>query len=184
MDKLEIWAEITPNPHTLKFNVSQTLLETGAMNFTDRQKAKDSYLAGELFGLESVIGVLIGKDFITITKAPAVDWQPLVEPLIAKIKDCLSSGKPLFSKEAAVTAHAGGTGEIEQKIREILDREIRPAVAMDGGDITFYGYDNGVVTLHLQGACSSCPSSIMTLKMGVENRLKALIPEVKEVIQV
>jgi Fe-S cluster biogenesis protein NfuA len=184
MDKLEIWAEITPNPHTLKFNVNQTLLETGAMNFTDRQKAKDSYLAGELFSMESVIGVLVGKDFITVTKAPAADWQPLIEPIINKIKECLSSGKALFSKEAVLSAHAGGDSEIEKKIKEVLDREIRPAVAMDGGDLTFYSYENGVVTLHLQGACSSCPSSIMTLKMGVENRLKALIPEVKEVVQV
>jgi Fe-S cluster biogenesis protein NfuA len=181
---VDIWAEITPNPHTLKFNVSEPLLPSGTINFTDKERAKSSYLASELFAIENVLGVMVGPSFITITKAPAADWQPMVEPVTKKIKELIASGKELFSGVAQTAHAAGGESEIEKKIKDILDTEIRPAVAMDGGDITFYGYDNGVVTLHLQGACSSCPSSIMTLKMGVENRLKAAIPEIKEVVQV
>jgi len=143
-------------------------------------------LASAIFEIESVIGVFIGTNFITVTKAPAANWNNLVAPVTEKIRALLDSGETLFSKEAPVSHEttAGGDPEIEKKIRAILDNEIRPAVAMDGGDITFYGYENGVVTLHLQGSCSSCPSSIMTLKMGVENRLKSLIPEIKEVVQV
>ena len=181
---VDIWAEVTPNPHTLKFNVNVILLESGSMNFTDKEKAKGSPLAEQLFQVENVIGVMIGPSFVTVTKAPAADWPSMVEPITTKIKSLLSSSEILFSQTAQVSAHKGGDSEIEEKIKEILDSEIRPAVAMDGGDITFYGYENGIVTLHLQGACSSCPSSIMTLKMGVENRLKAAIPEIKEVVQV
>ena len=182
--KIDIWAEITPNPHTLKFNVSTALLPTGTINFTDKERAKNSLLASELFAIENVLGVMIGPTFVTVTKAPAADWQPMVEPITKKIKELLASGKELFSL-AGQTVHAtGNESEVEQRIKDILDTEIRPAVAMDGGDVTFYSYEDGVVTLHLQGACSSCPSSIMTLKMGVENRLKQAIPEIKEVVQV
>ena len=183
-------AEITPNPNTLKFNVGRVLVESGSLNFPDREKAKEVLLAESLFNIENVLGVMVGRDFVTVTKRPESGWPALVQPIIEKLKALLSSGQPLLpvgldvSASAPVDGPADGTGEIERKIREILDAEIRPAVAMDGGDITFYGYENGVVTLHLQGSCSSCPSSIMTLKMGVENRLKSLIPEVREVVQV
>jgi Fe-S cluster biogenesis protein NfuA len=186
----QINAEITPNPNTLKFNVGRTLVETGSLNFPDREKGKGVLLAESLFSIDSVLGVMIGHDFVTVTKRPESGWQTLAAPIIEKLKFLLASGKTLVpgdaasSTAAASDGHAAGGGEIERKIREILDAEIRPAVAMDGGDITFYGYENGVVTLHLQGSCSHCPSSIMTLKMGVENRLKSLIPEIREVVQV
>ena len=184
----QINAEITPNPNTLKFNVGRTLIEAGSLNFPDKEKAKGVLLAESLFNIDNVLGVMIGGDFVTVTKRPESNWQVLVQPIIEKLKALLSSGQPLVPTDtaaaAATSGHAGGNGEIERKIREILDAEIRPAVAMDGGDITFYGYENGVVTLHLQGSCSHCPSSIMTLKMGVENRLKSLIPEIREVVQV
>ena len=185
---IQITAEITPNPNTLKFNVNRVLIEAGSLNFPDREKAKGSLLPETLFNIENVLGVMAGPDFITVTKMPAAGWPAMVEPITNAIRSLLSSDKPLFSSTAQATSaadgHAGGTGDIETKIRQILDDEIRPAVAMDGGDIIFYGYENGIVTLHLQGSCSSCPSSIMTLKMGVENRLKSLIPEVREVVQV
>jgi Fe-S cluster biogenesis protein NfuA len=184
---IEITAEVTPNPNTLKFNVSKTLLETGSVNFTDREKAKGAYLPEKLFEIENVLGVMVGTSFITVTKAPASNWKDLVQTLTEKIKEILSSDKTLLPSGIAAVATASGPGantEIERKIKEILDNEIRPAVAMDGGDIQFYGYQDGIVTLHLQGSCSSCPSSVMTLKMGVENRLKSLIPEVREVVQV
>ena len=182
-------AEITPNPNTLKFNVGRVLVESGSLNFPDKEKAGGVLLAETLFNIENVLGVMVGHDFVTVTKRPEAHWPALVQPIIEKLKVLLSSGQALLptGSQGANTAsegHAGPNSEIEQKIRAILDAEIRPAVAMDGGDITFYGYENGIVTLHLQGSCSSCPSAIMTLKMGVENRLKALIPEVKEVVQV
>lgn len=184
---MEITAEVTPNPHTLKFNVNKPLLESGSLNYTDREKAKESLLASKLFESDQILGVMIGTNFITVTKAPAAQWHNLVESVTATIKRLLSSAEQLFPQSATAEKSEGPVGtdtEIERKIREVLDNEIRPAVAMDGGDILFHGYENGIVTLHLQGSCSSCPSSIMTLKMGVENRLKSLIPEVREVVQV
>ena len=187
---LEMTAEITPNPNTLKFNVNKTLIASGSLNYPDKEKAKGSLLAEKLFEIENVIGVMVGQDFITITKAPAAAWKPMAPTLTKRIKSLLSQDQALFPKSApaaglvAGASVVGDTGDIEKKIQAVLDNEIRPAVAMDGGDIIFYGYRDGVVTLHLQGSCSSCPSSIMTLKMGVENRLKSLIPEVREVNQV
>ena len=185
---LEISAEITPNPNTLKFNVNKILLQSGSVNFPDKAKAKGALLPEKLFGIENVLGVMVGQSFITITKNPDSEWPSLVPAVTETLKSLLSSGKVLFPEQApadeAPPADNSANSEIERKIREVLDSEIRPAVAMDGGDITFYGYENGVVTLHLQGSCSSCPSSIMTLKMGVENRLKQSIPEIKEVVQV
>lgn len=181
---VEIQAEVTPNPNTLKFNVNRTFLESGSLNYTDRERARESRLARELFGVESVLGVMIGRSFVTVTKAPAARWETLVETLVAKIRSLVASGEELFPRAVSPTAGSASDDTIAAKVREILDNEIRPAVAMDGGDIVFHGYENGVVTLHLQGSCSSCPSAILTLKMGVENRLKSLIPEVREVVQV
>lgn len=181
---VNISAEVTPNPNTLKFNLNRPLVRTGSMNFPDKEKAKGSKLAETLFGIENVIGVMIGRDFITVTKAPASGWQTLVEPVTTTIKRLFESGEVLFPDQATAAGGDSGTGDIERRIIEILDNEIRPAVNMDGGDITFHGYADGIVTLHLQGSCSSCPSAIMTLKMGVENRLKSLIPEVREVVQI
>ena len=185
---IEISAEITPNPNTLKFNVNKTLLQSGSVNFPDKAKAKGALLPERLFQIENVLGVLIGQSFITITKNPDSEWPALVPAVTETLKSLLNSNEILFPQQAAVDeapkADQSANSEIEKKIREVLDSEIRPAVAMDGGDITFYGYENGVVTLHLQGSCSTCPSSIMTMKMGVENRLKSLIPEIREVVQV
>lgn len=183
-----ITAEITPNPNTLKFNVGRTLIESGSLNFPDKEKAKGVPLAETLYKIDNVLGVMVGQDFVTVTKRPESSWHDMAQPVIESLKTLFASGKELIpaglTGAAAAEAPQGAGGEIERKIREILDTEIRPAVAMDGGDIQFYGYENGIVTLHLQGSCSSCPSSIMTLKMGVENRLKSLIPEVREVVQV
>lgn len=184
---VEISAEVTPNPNTLKFNVNRVLLPSGSLNYTDKERAKGARLPSTLFGIENVLGVMVGPGFITVTKRPETEWQGLVPAVTEKIKEIFASDEPLFPEGETMVAAASGGGanaEIERKIKEILNNEIRPAVAMDGGDITFYGYRDGVVTLHLQGSCSSCPSSIMTLKMGVENRLKASIPEVREVVQV
>lgn len=183
---LFIDAQPTPNPNTLRFGVNQLLLREGTANFPTRESARGSLLAERLFTIDTVTAVFVGTNFITVTKTPAADWNTLVAPVTETIRVTLAEGGTFV---AATTINSQPTGEsddqeIERQIREVLDREIRPAVAMDGGDITFYGYKDGIVTLHLQGACSSCPSSIMTLKMGVENRLRMLIPQVKEVVQI
>ncbi len=185
---VEISAEVTPNPNTLKFIVDRVLVESGSMNFPDREKARGARLPERLFEIENVLGVMVGRGFVTVTKAPAANWQTMVEPVIGALKELFASEQTLLpagvpASEAAEGPQSGD-GEVERKIREILDNEIRPAVAMDGGDITFYGYQDGVVTLHLQGSCSSCPSSVLTLKMGVERQLQALVPEVREVVAV
>lgn len=184
-EEVQLSAEMTPNPNTVKFLVNRVFFESGSFDFPTKEKAQDSALAMRLFEIDSVSGVLIGSNFITVTKTPHSEWQ-IVAPSVAEtIQTFLASDEPVISPTAipSGTGNAGDS-EIEQKIRTILDQEIRPAVARDGGDIIFYGYKDGTVTLHLQGSCSSCPSSIMTLKMGVENRLKQSIPEIREVVQV
>jgi len=183
---IELSAETTPNPHTLKFNVNRTLVPSGSLNFPDAASAKGSPLAERLFQVEGILGVMAGRDFITVTKLPSVEWEVLAKPVSEAIRSVLSSETPPFavSPQNAPVSGEGSDDAISRKIRDILDIEIRPAVAMDGGDIVFYGYRDGVVTLHLQGSCSACPSAGFTLRLGVENRLKQLIPEVREVVEV
>ncbi len=183
-DPLQIAAEITPNPNTLKFVLNRPLLSFGSRNYLKKEDVTDSPLAAALFDVGDVVSIMVGTDFVTVTKTPQSDWQNIGPFVVTRLREFFDSGQEAIAANASVSVHAEGRSEIEKKIIEILDNEIRPAVARDGGDIVFYGYDNGVVKLQLQGACSSCPSSIMTLKMGIENRLKMVIPEVKEVLQV
>lgn len=186
-EPVKISLEFTPNPNTLKFVVNREFLEKGAANFTSLSKAEHSPLARKLFDVKGVAGVMIGTNFITITKGPEGSWDVLAEEVPKTIETQLATGASVFEAgwdPASLNAPTGNETEVEKKIREILDAEIRPAVAMDGGDITFGKYEDGVVYLHLQGACSSCPSSIATLRIGVETRLKEVIPEIKEVVQV
>lgn len=186
MADVTVTLEFTPNPNTLKFVVNQPLLPRGAANFTNLDQAAHAPLAKALFGVPGVQAVMVGTNFITITKGPQGDWDVMAEKVPQTLESHLKAGRPIFDAEwkAEGAASPGSDSAIITKIREILDREIRPAVAMDGGDITFHKYDDGIVYLHLQGSCSSCPSSVMTLKMGVETRLKDAIPEVKEVVQI
>ena len=185
---VSISLEFTPNPNTLKFVVNRPLLERCAANFTEPSKAEHAPLAKKLFAVPGVKAVMIGTNFVTITKADNGDWDVVAEKVPQAIESHLQSGEavfaPEFQQQAAPSAASGNEAEVEQKIREVLDNEIRPAVAMDGGDITFGKYEEGIVYLHLQGSCQSCPSSVMTLKMGVEARLKEVVPEIKEVVQV
>jgi len=185
--KISVRLEFTPNPNTLKFVVDQAFLDRGAANFATADTAGESPLARRLFDIPGVQGVMIGTGFVTITKSPSGDWDVLAERVPAALEAHVASGEPALSPEYLARLQAPpaeGVSDVERKIRDVLDSEIRPAVAMDGGDITFDRYENGVVYLHLQGACSSCPSSVMTLKMGVESRLKDAVPEIKEVVQV
>ncbi len=183
-EELQITAEITPNPNTLKFVLNRPLLSFGSRNYLKKEEVTDSPLAASLFEVGQVASVMIGTDFVTMTKTPEADWQEVGPHVVQALRAFFESGQEAIAANASVSVHAETRTDVEKKIIEILDNEIRPAVARDGGDIVFYGFDNGVVKLHLQGACSSCPSSVMTLKMGIENRLKMIIPEVKEVLQV
>lgn len=181
-EQMEIMAELTPNPNTLKFNVNKMLIPKGSCNFPDKETSGDSLLAARLFEIENVAGVMIGTNFVTVTKNAEADWTEIARDIVESLRYFLQSGEPAVFKMAE--ERFVEETDMEKQIRQILDEEIRPAVARDGGDILFYGYTDGVVKLHLQGACSSCPSSIMTLKLGIENRLKQSFPEIKEVIQV
>ncbi len=180
--KVSIHTEGTPNPNALKFVLDKIILESGSANFPDKKSSSNSPLAQKLFELPSVIEVFFGRDFITISKTSDSSWDSIYDSLLKIINSHFESGEPIILKSETVTAK--GSNEIEQKIHEILDSQIRPAVASDGGDVIFDSYTDGVLKLHLQGSCSSCPSSIMTLKIGIESMLKKAIPELKEVISV
>ncbi len=187
MPEVTVTLEFTPNPNTLKFVVNQSLIPRGAANFMSVDQTKNAPLAKALFGVSGVQAVMVGTNFVTITKGPSGNWDVVAEKVPQLLESHLKAGKPVFDAEWKMeggTASPGSDSAVITKIRDILDREIRPAVAMDGGDITFHKYEDGVVFLALQGSCSSCPSSVMTLKMGVETRLKDAIPEVREVVQI
>jgi Fe-S cluster biogenesis protein NfuA len=176
--------EFTPNPNTLKYSVNTELLSRGACNYTRKDEADAaSPLASRLFEIPGISGVMIGKTFITVTKSEDGDWDLVHKSCSSIIQDHLTRKMPVVTNQKE-EAHVGGGGAVEDKIREILDRDIRPAVAMDGGDITFEKFEAGIVYLYLQGSCAGCPSSTATLKMGIETRLKEAIPEVVEVVSV
>ena len=183
-EELKISAQITPNPNTLKFVLNHTLIASGSIDFSNPEKAQTSPLPKALFAIEGVSGVMVGINFVSVSKTNQIDWAALAEPITDTLKATITEGATLIDESLLQNAQNTDSSEIENRIKEILDTEIRPAVAMDGGDITFYGYEDGVVSLHLQGACSSCPSSTITLKMGIENRLREEFPEIIEVIQV
>ncbi len=178
--------EFTPNPNTLKYSVNRTLLERGAMNVMNAaEAAQKSPLAARLFSVPGICGVMIGKDFVTVTKAQSGDWDVVHKNCSNLIEEHLAQGLPAVNADfVGQDAHKGGGTEIESKIRSFLDQEVRPAVAMDGGDITFDRFEAGVVYLQMQGSCAGCPSSTATLKMGIETRLREAIPEVIEVVAV
>lgn len=181
-----ITLEFTPNPNTLKYSTNQKLIEKGAINFTDPKDAEDrSPLASALFQIDGVTGIMIGKDFITLTKDPSGDWSQVHQNASSLIQRYLEEEKKVLHDDVVIDSTPSPSGgEVERKIVEILENEIRPSVAMDGGDITFEKYVDGVVYVYLKGSCAGCPSSEMTLKMGIENRLREEIPELKEVVAV
>ncbi|KRS13930.1 iron transporter [Roseovarius atlanticus] len=179
-----IQTESTPNPATLKFLPGQTVLETGTADFPSAEGADKSPLAARVFGVDGVTGVFLGNDFVTVTKQDAVEWDHVKPAILGAIMEHFQSGQPVMTGEAAESGHAASEGEnseVIDQIKQLLDTRVRPAVAQDGGDITFHGFERGVVYLHMQGACAGCPSSTITLKMGIENLLRHYIPEVTEV---
>jgi len=180
-----IQTESTPNPATLKFLPGQTVLDAGTADFPSAEAGAASPLAQRIFAAGGVTGVFFGADFITVTKEEAIEWDHIKPGILGAIMEHYQSGQPVMGAgQEASSGHAEHTGEdaeIVGQIKELLDTRVRPAVAQDGGDITFHGFDRGVVYLHMQGACAGCPSSTLTLKMGIENLLRHYIPEVVEV---
>ena len=179
-----IQTEETPNPATLKFLPGQTILDTGTANFSKGDNVEGSPLAKKLFDVEGVTGVFLGSDFTTIAKNEDFLWEHIKPALLGTIMDFLQSGEEILnekSRDPSHEIHDGPDTEVVKKITDLLDTRVRPAVAQDGGDITFQSFEEGIVYLHMQGACAGCPSSTMTLKMGIENLLKHYIPEVTEV---
>ena len=178
-----IQTETTPNPATLKFLPGQDVLDVGTADFPSAETAVKSPLARRLFAVDGVTGVFMGLDFVTVTKDAGAEWQFIKPAILGAIMEHFQSGAPVIEGEraAAHMAHDGPDSGIVAQIKELLDTRVRPAVAQDGGDITFHGFDRGVVYLHMKGACAGCPSSTLTLKMGIENLLRHYIPEVTEV---
>lgn len=178
-----IQTESTPNPATLKFLPGQTVLDLGTADFPSTEAAQKSPLAKRIFATGQVTGVFFGSDFVTVTKADTAEWQHIKPAILGAIMEHFQSGAAVMEGEsqAAHAAHDGPDGDIVKQIKELLDTRVRPAVAQDGGDITFHGFDRGIVYLHMKGACAGCPSSTLTLKMGIENLLRHYIPEVLEV---
>jgi len=179
-----IQTESTPNPATLKFLPGQAVMPAGTADFPSEAAAQSSPLARRIFAAGDVAGAFFGPDFVTVTKTEDADWSHIKPAILGAIMEHFQSGAPVIEGEAGAVEHAAHSGpdsEIVNQIKELLDTRVRPAVAQDGGDITFHGFDRGVVYLHMQGACAGCPSSTMTLKMGIENLLRHYIPEVTEV---
>ncbi|MCP5085656.1 MAG: NifU family protein [Rhodobacteraceae bacterium] len=180
-----IQTESTPNPATLKFLPGEAVLATGTADFITLEAAESSPLATRVFAVSGVVGVFFGPDFVTVTKTDETDWNHIKPAILGAIMEHYQSGAPVMSEQSDPVGghqdHDGPDSEIIQQIKDLLDTRVRPAVAQDGGDITFHGFDRGVVYLHMQGACAGCPSSTITLKMGIENLLRHYIPEVTEV---
>ena len=177
-----IQTEQTPNPATLKFLPGRDVLGRGTADFPTAETAVRSPLAQRLFEIEGVAGVFLGADFVTITKDGDRDWYLLKPSILGVIMEHFTAGRPVIN-ETAVDDNAAheDDDEIVAQIKELLDTRVRPAVAQDGGDITFQGFENGIVYLNMKGSCSGCPSSTATLKAGIENMLRHYIPEVVEV---
>ena len=175
-------AERTPNPNSIKWVVGRPVVDGAASaHFDAEPPSAVSPLAARLFAIEGVTGVFLASNFVTVTKRPEVEWTDLAQPVVDAIKTCLGDGGealgPAFRPEAAEAQ-----GDVVDRIRRILDEEVRPAVAMDGGDIVFSAFRDGIVELYLHGSCSGCPSSTATLKLGIEARLREAVPEVQGVI--
>ncbi|WP_326525431.1 NifU family protein [Sphingomonas sp.] len=184
-----IETEATPNPATLKFLPGRAVMDGGTRDFATPEEAEASPLAEALFGLGDVTGVFFGRDFVSVTAAPGVDWPGLKPDVLGVLLDHFSANMPLFrpGSAAAISVPADdfaddpADADIVAQIRELIDTRVRPAVANDGGDIVYRGFDKGKVYLQMQGACSGCPSSSATLKNGIEQLLRHYVPEVTEV---
>ncbi|WP_018476936.1 NifU family protein [Pontibacter roseus] len=190
---VSVYAEANPNPESMKFVMNVSMLPDGqSVDYPTLESAMESPLAQELFNFDYVSRVFIASNFVTVTKGTNQDWVKLIPELRTFLKSYVEAGGPIFNEgfvanKPASGAHAQGEGSeedatISKKVIDLLDNYVRPAVEQDGGNITFKSYKDGVVTVHLQGSCSGCPSATVTLKAGIENLLKRMVPEVTEVV--
>jgi NFU1 iron-sulfur cluster scaffold homolog, mitochondrial len=187
---ISIYTEMTPNPETMKFVANKLLYPGKSADFPDVETAKPSPLAIEVFGFPFIKSVFIASNFVTLTKTPETDWSDVIPTIRQFLKEYLEEGKSVINEEEILsikrpessnTVHADDD-DVVKRIKELLENYVRPAVEMDGGAIQFRSYNEGVVNLMLQGSCSGCPSSMITLKAGIEGMMKRMIPEVQEVV--
>jgi Fe-S cluster biogenesis protein NfuA len=190
MQTMLIETELTPNPATIKFLPGQVVMPSGTRDFADPEEAAASPLAEALFGLGDVTGVFFGHSFISVTAAPGAEWASLKPDVLGILLDHFAANMPLFHAASAGFSVPAATDyplddpadeDIVDQIKELIETRVRPAVANDGGDIIYRGFQKGVVYLQMQGACAGCPSSSATLKNGIEQLLKHYVPEVTEV---
>ncbi len=186
---VSIYTEMTPNPETMKFVANKLLYPGKSIDFPDAENAGASPLATELFAFPFVKAVFIASNFVTLTKTTDTEWDDIIPSLRQFLKSYLEEGKPVINEEEIVSRKKEGNadeaadeGDVVKRIKELLDNYVKPAVEMDGGAIQFRSYNDGIVNLMLQGSCSGCPSSMITLKAGIEGMMKRMIPEVKEVV--
>ena len=186
---ISIYTEMTPNPETMKFVANKLLYPGKSIDFPDIGEVGPSPLAAELFGFPFVKAVFIASNFVTITRTPEADWEEIKPSLRQFLKEYLEEGKAIIHEDQVPVVEKKEEGpifsenaDVVQKVKEILDNYVKPAVEMDGGAIQFKSYNEGIVNLMLQGSCSGCPSSMITLKAGIEGMMKRMIPEVKEVV--
>lgn len=183
-----IYTEATPNPSTLKFVVNRPLLPNDFVDFQEVAEAAESPFGSKLFSLPGVLGVFISNNFVTITKSEDVMWAELMIPAKNTIKEFIEAELALFNEafvkpsRQATNTIQDGDSDVEVRIKGALDKYVKPAVEMDGGSISFVSFEDGKLTLQLQGACSGCPSSTVTLKQGIENLMKRFVPEVQNVV--
>jgi Fe-S cluster biogenesis protein NfuA len=187
---ISIYTEMTPNPETMKFVANKLLYPGKSIDFQDETSALPSPLAMELFSFPFIKSVFIASNFVTLTKTNETeDWQDVIPSIKQFLKEYLEEGKPIVNEEELAARKTGNSNEVSaddddvvKRIKELLENYVKPAVEMDGGAIQFRSYENGKVNLMLQGSCSGCPSSMITLKAGIEGMMKRMIPEVKEVV--
>lgn len=184
---VSIYTEMTPNPETMKFVANKLLYPGKSIDFPDEASAAPSPLAKELFAFPFIRSVFIASNFVTLTKTQDTQWEEVIPNIREFLKQYLEEGKPVIFEDQVIakpdnnSVNADDT-DVVKRIKELLENYVRPAVEMDGGAISYKGYDDGVVKLILQGSCSGCPSSMITLKAGIEGMMKRMIPEVKEVV--
>ena len=178
-----VQTEITPNPNSLKFLPGKTVSNAGSFEITKKEEI-DNDLVRNILSINGVTGVFLGTDFLSINKSEDIDWDEIKHIVISLINEFYSTGKEFVIESSLFRENKPDLREIEKKIIKILDTKIRPAVAKDGGDIKFKEFKDGIVKVELQGSCSGCPSSTMTLKQGVQNLLCHYLPEVKEVVAI
>jgi len=178
-----VQTENTPNPNSLKFLPGKKVSNDGPLEITDKNESKNE-LIRNILSINGVTGIFLAENFLSVNKDEKIEWEDLKHVIISFINDYYSNGNEIVIDDKRINSKESDLSEIEKKIVKILETKIRPAVARDGGDIKFKEYKDGVVTVNLQGSCSGCPSSTMTLKQGVQNLLCHYIPEIKEVIAI